>query len=483
MARLDTSVWNLGLPLALLGGCTRIQALPDEVVADDDGTSTSDATTTGATTSPSDPSLPDPSTSAATTFEPVTSEATGSDCSPEVCAQQGLCCIDQICMPLESECPPSCTFYDCCAGTCSPYDCYYDEDCGAGAECTDDVCAAIELEPYCMPSFSLEFQIQIPLAGDVRALAFIDADGDEQRDVVIGEGSSTRLLRGTDPMPIELEIGLEASVIAVGDLDGDQDEDIVIGDRFVDGDLRVLLQDAPLAFSPLPLADLQSVLDIALVDVEGDGLLDVLVVDEGYGTLFLHNLGGAMFDVPMPLFDVATSISAGRIDGDELPDVVLHQHFEWLLASNAMLGPMMLAGSDHGAGFRLVEVGDFDGDGDGDVIALQAIAGTTMAVKWQDPTLGYAPHKSFWIGNTTVAVQADFDDDGRADIVSAGEEAQLVVARGGEPLAPSDLVECVATFPTMFEVRQLAVGDITGDGRLDIVTSDGFDLAIHAQTP
>lgn len=479
VVRVDTAVWNLGVPLVLVGGCSEIIKL--EPHGDGGGSSSGAATTIGTTVATTlettDPTLPDPTTMDATSVDPSDSDPTmpacGEQCPP------GYCCVDMQCVYLG--CSPECPQELCCIGMCPPYGCYSDDECGPGSVCDYGGCLPIEYEPQCMLPLLLEFQIEIPYAGDVRTLAFVDADGDPLRDVLIGEGTSVQLVRAIDQLVMPIDVGVDAISLAVGDLDLDMDEDVLVADR-TSGMLRMLLHEPMDSFVPTPLTDMPGVSAVALMDGDGDGIIDLLSVDDYNGLQWLRGLGGGVFDAPLPMFAGPTAIAVGWLDGDMFQDVVAHQGLELAFTGGPPFAFAQLSEHGNGTAARALAVGNFDGSAPDDVVAFHPSVGTTVMTSWRSDVTAHAAYKSWWYGNTTIAARGDLDDDGHDDVVTAGGEGQLVIAHGGPPIATSDVIDCIVTIPTKTVVTHLAVGDFTGDGDLDVVTYDGMQLFVYVQT-
>lgn len=476
VVRVDTAVWNLGVPLALLGGCSEIIKLQSS--GEDGGSSSGSATTIGTTlttTMPgTDPTMPDPTSMDATSIDPSDTDTVGPGCD----CQPGECCVYYECVPLR--CPDECPMELCCAGMCPSYGCYSDDECGAGAVCELGGCVPIEMEYECALPFQLEFQIPISGGEDVRALAFIDADGDAQRDVIVGEGTRVQLLRALDQSLTEIDSDVEATSLVVADLDGDMDEDVLVGDR-LNGGLRVLLHDPMVSFTPIFVADMPAISAMALGDTDGDSISDLLVADDVDGLLWLQGLGGGAFGPSVPLGYTPTAIAMGSLDGDMLRDAVLHQNLE-LALTEGLVNPWQLYEESAGTYQRLLAVGNFDGTPADDVVALHTSVGTTVVTSWQSDVTAFVDHKSWWIGGTSVAARADLDDDGHDDLIAAGAENQFVVAHGAQTMATSDVLDCVMTVPTEQPIVQLAVGDFTGDGDLDVITWTGMEFDVYVQT-
>jgi len=119
------------------------------------------------------------------------------------------------------------------------------------------------------------------------------------------------------------------------------------------------------------------------------------------------------------------------------------------------------------AAIRVAQAADFDGDGRLDVVVIDARRGIAIY-----PGRGDGTFDSPWsVGSSTVVpyelTVADLDCDGRADFVVGNVQAPswAFVNRGDGGFARVDFGDGAGT------VYGLAVGDINRDGRPDIVAA------------
>lgn len=238
------------------------------------------------------------------------------------------------------------------------------------------------------------------------------------------------------------------------------------------------------AYSSVPEPDA-----IAIGDVTGDGRADA-VVTTGYSNnpsvdfkvAVLAQTAGGTLAAPV-FYDTAgtypnrpNSVAIGDVNGDGLPDVIVGissvgvQVFPGLAGGG--IGAPSLTSTPDG---RLVRLGQLDGDGRLDVAAIGW--GTNTVTVLSDTGSGLA------VRATYSAQHAGWDDldvgdvtgDGLADIVVMSGQTYAVpnlevlpqLAGGGFGVARPSSVG------TNINTQGIGVGDVTGDGIADVVASYG----------
>ncbi|MCP5155818.1 MAG: VCBS repeat-containing protein [Ectothiorhodospiraceae bacterium] len=344
------------------------------------------------------------------------------------------------------------------------------------------------------------------------ALALDDVDGDGDLDLVAGNAFSQRnrlyLNNGTaDPFAgiVGTDITTDAqstSAVALGDVDGDGDLDLVAGDT--DQPNRLYLNNGtndPFAgvTGADITADAQSTSAVALGDIDGDGDLD-LVAGSTFqpNRLYLNNGSADPFagvtgtDITADA-QITTAVALGDIDGDGDLDLVVGNSSQplRLYVNNGTNDPFAgVTGSDVTADSRptlAVALGDVDGDGDPDLVAGNFFQPNRLYLNdgTADPFAGVAGTDiTSDVHNTFAVALGDVDGDGDLDLVAGNpgffnnvnQPTSLYLNNGtADPF--SGVVGIPVTDPNHFPLA-LALGDVDGDGNLDLVTGN-FDLPIR----
>ncbi|HKB16489.1 MAG TPA: VCBS repeat-containing protein, partial [Planctomycetota bacterium] len=293
----------------------------------------------------------------------------------------------------------------------------------------------------------------------------------------------------------------DTRAIALGDLDGDSDIDALVGDF---GSIRLYLNDGSAVFTRpssllVPTGDTSAV---ALGDVDADGDLDALV-GNGYASveqdqLFLNDGSAGLTDatVQLPLVPphYTRAVALGDVDGDGDLDA-------WIGYHGGPFGQPSLLYLNYGAGFfadatsqvpaipdliDAIALGDMDGDGD-----LDAFLGASGAISLPQDRLLLNDGTGVFIDatsqlpsvvpSTKAAALGDVDGDGDPDLLigdsgsSGGGQNRLYLNDGS-----GTFTDATSQLPAILDVtRAVALADLDGDGDLDaLIGNAGQDRLV-----
>ena len=284
--------------------------------------------------------------------------------------------------------------------------------------------------------------------------------------------------------------------LTTSDLDGDGDPDILVASKS-GSDVTWLANDGAGSF-----ADAQSLTDttsgpvsVAAADLDGDGDNDIVWSgDIGHELAWQENLGNGDFSDPNFIDRRAVGLGVGTFiggnyggvqlgdfDGDGDMDLVSSMRGDDQVAWYENDGEGNFSGAhqliETFAGTTSVEGADLDGDGDNDVVATTE---NDDQVTWYENVDGLGtlgPQKIISRDSWGVqeAIPADVDGDGDIDIVVASEEDDTVAWFANDSsgnFGPRQILDAELT--SVFDIE---VQDFDGDGDLDVVALGQNKLA------
>ena len=318
--------------------------------------------------------------------------------------------------------------------------------------------------------------------GNTLVLTGDSADGNLVYNFVASNGAAV--------MPVLQTLGTGPAAIAAGDLNGDHQPDLVITDPAA-GNIYVELATGKGKFgNPVPYSLGSQPGAVELADVNGDGKLDVVAADATGIDVLLGDGNGTLSAVDTyPASGSLSSITIADFNGDGKPDVA---------AASAAGSVAVFLGSGGGAFQPAQSVtlagglvplsavsGDVNRDGKPDLVVaynqsdqtqpggvavllgkgdgtFQAPVNITLAGPLVQQTTGSAASAALALG--------DLNGDGKLDVITAvqGSPNQVAVLLGkGNGSFQAPLLSNTNTAPPM-----IAIAEINGDGKPDLVLGD-----------
>ena len=222
---------------------------------------------------------------------------------------------------------------------------------------------------------------------------------------------------------------------------------------------------------------------VALADVSGDGWPDIITANNGSSTagVLLGQAGGSF--VPVITYSVgfassAYSVAVADVNGDGRRDIVtanIGSNTAGVLLGQA--GGGFTPASTYPTGANSfpngLAVADVSGDGRPDLVTAN-YSSSTVGVLLGQAGGGFATVMTYSTdtGSTPVGVVlADVSGDGRADIITANQGTNTVGVLLGQVGGGFTAVTTYSTGAGSFP-KSVAVSDVNGDGRADIITAN-----------
>ena len=278
-------------------------------------------------------------------------------------------------------------------------------------------------------------------------------------------------------------VGDNSRAVQLADVDNDGDLDLLAVSDFAVGRVAVRLNNGNGTFATAANAQVNpNPYGLAVADVDGDGDLDLLASCKGTSPVVSvrFNNGSGSFgggqNVTVP--GGPQALALGDVDGDgDLDFVCAHNLGAGLVSVRLNNGQGSFSGTGQVSSGNYtsgVALGDLDNDGDLDLVAsnlnYNTSAAGTLAIRLNDGTGSFPTVRDQGAGfdNTNVAL-GDLDGDGDLDIavaiwdVSGYVGIRLNDGQGG--------FQTSRGFSASGSPSEVVLGDFDADGDLDLVTA------------
>lgn len=309
--------------------------------------------------------------------------------------------------------------------------------------------------------------------------------------IVERKDEAGRLVTTTTDLPRNLMYGGTDAA----DLDGDGDLDLVFG-AHQDPGLHVFFNEGDMRWRLKPHAEIETdalLLDVTTGDLNGDGNLDIIGIGqfEGGVAVYLGDGKGGLSrvkgDGQLRKLRRGTQVELVDLDADGLDDIIavsdrgLRTIFSRLEVDGTLHFEDLSVGLPNpqiGNSLRGVAIADFDEDGDLD-LASGCIADPIVDIEdwnylgvfrrledgsWEQFDSGLERRMS-----QHDVVTTDVDQDGHADLLCITSNSHAVIWLGDG----TGHFEALGHLPLPGASSKSALGDVNGDGRVDVVYSAG----------
>ena len=333
---------------------------------------------------------------------------------------------------------------------------------------------------------------EYPAGAGPSSVAMADLDGDGDLDLAVANsgnnsrGNSVSILEnlgdGTLNVRVDYATGGYPTSVAVGDLDDDGHIDLAVVNS--NQTIRILrnvgdgsfVADGDFATGANPRC-------VAIGDLDGDGKPDLAVANYDADTIsVLRNLRDHSFapHVDYTAGSVPTAIAIGDLNGDGNTDLAVVNQFGNSISVLRNLGNGTVATKvDYASGDRPVSIviGDLNGDGKPELAVANSgnnARGNSVSVLRNLGNGTFATKVDYATAQRPVSIAiGDLNGDDRPDLATAnngfsgsGRSVSVLLNAGNGTFAPK--VEAL----TADGPYAIAIGDLDGDGRLDVATAN-----------
>ena len=330
-----------------------------------------------------------------------------------------------------------------------------------------------EIEDYLVPiadAGSGIFGGQQPIGFDsVDQIAVVDLDGDGDADILNGNAKWRSNANGRfGPETLTGIGGAAGTTLVPADVDGDGDIDIF------DGAVAWYENDGSETFTRRTVNANAAALSLAPADLDGDGDLDLISANSSSSVIWHVNDGHQVFTATTIGSQIASVrfVAVHDMDGDGDPDILAgtpgspNSTIRWL-ENDGQRHFTVRTLATTGLNLSDLAAGDFDGDGDLDVVASFATTTGGVVFYENDGAETFTPTNLDAVTWSASAIDvADLDADGDLDIAASGGNRVAWYENDGAALFTQRAV--AASSGTYLGVT---AADVNGDGRLDLVTT------------
>lgn len=336
-------------------------------------------------------------------------------------------------------------------------------------------------------------------------IALGDIDGDGKADVICTKNRYTSrisVLRNTSnanaiSFATQADFSVAGSTsdwissVAVGDIDGDGKLDIV-STAIVNGSISILRNTSsvgsPSFASSVSYSGLSWPYRATIADINGDGKNDIIVTNEfGNNISVFRNTGSAGSISFASKVDFTTNTSPDGLviadfDGDGKVDVATANQGNTIsvLRNTSSGNTISFATKVDLTATNIptnLSSGDIDGDGKPDIVSANYQFSTATISVFRNTgnsgTISFATRNDITVGTAPLNIAiADITGDGKVDLVSSNTGSNTLSVLRNTSSSGSVSFASKVDITTTAQPSGLAAGDLNGDGKPDVITSN-----------
>jgi len=208
--------------------------------------------------------------------------------------------------------------------------------------------------------------------------------------------------------------------------------------------------------------------DIVSADFEGDGDIDLALINTNSKIVILRNIGDSVFSVenPIQLSHVPKDLETADLNGDGFPDLAtaIPDSDRIAILANDSTGHFAFRVNVTTANYpNSLVLEDFDGDSDIDIAVSHGSSSGIHIIK-NNGDFSFARFGTLAYSTYALAV-ADFDGDGDMDLASAGQNLIIFLNNGDATFVN------FATYNISDYLESMTTGDIDNDGYTDLAVA------------
>jgi hypothetical protein len=295
--------------------------------------------------------------------------------------------------------------------------------------------------------------------------------------------------------------------VALGDIDNDGKVDMVIPGLYSGAINLAVLHNTSTPgnisyAAPSLFSGGSDPIEALLFDINSDGKLDVITVDNGSNKISVRkntSSPGSVSFAPRQEFHAGSnvlSLAAGDLDGDGRPEIAVlnTQYYAGVLRNislgdSIMFAPLIPFSTDLSANSVSINIADLNGDGKPELMYVASFPAVDIGIYKNQSTVGnisFAPKVTYNAGSSfprQVKV-GDMDGDGKPDIVIGNSNSSTTyfgTLRNTGAFGNISFAS-LQTYPASSQSGELSLADLNGDGKLDVAVSAPGDAHVSVFT-